>query len=517
MGQLYLRGDQNQKLTIPQIDGNFTFLRDEINATKEVDYEELNGNINLFDCFTEIVSTDDESMDEKILYIKTLPPNFTDNSPINIKAYFTTGANDNDKTIRLKLSGQTIFDSSIDTDDTAPNAQKVSIDIQLVRTSSSTAVVTGLALIGQNNYIILSNLSELDWEGDQDFEITGQNGENNAEPELLISPMNGSPFISLSYVYILESKKPTTKGIRGLYVNDFDEIVGNTASENELFTFCQIRGFNHIYLYGLTGILDSSDTREDLEIFITAAKSRGLIVGGIGGSQKRLVSPTESDYSRLWYNNTRSLATQRFNRINLENEFWNYVTAPVESGDNETFATYSTWLTNINTALNGTPYGFDVYIGKIRDGKTSSPHYQDATWVPDTEVATALIQKTKRILLAMYIESDDFKSPEWGLNKIDDRLVLLANAAAQQNKTIEIVIIFAGGTTSPDSVNDGINMGDYFKNNTFVSAWQKVLQGFASWGTLWGTDTAQNKNRLKFVGYFVYGYTDIKGLTYYWP
>lgn len=90
MSQLYLRGQQNQKLSIEKLDGNFIYLQDGIIESKQVDYTEETNSI--LDCFTESVSTTNGSLDEEILYIKTLPPNFIDNSPINIKAYFTTGA-----------------------------------------------------------------------------------------------------------------------------------------------------------------------------------------------------------------------------------------------------------------------------------------------------------------------------------------------------------------------------------------------------------------------------------------
>jgi surface antigen len=116
----------------------------------------------------------------------------------------------------------------------------------------------------------------------------------------------------------------------------------------------------------------------------------------------------------------------------------------------------------------------------------------------------------------MYISTSQFNSPAWGLNYIDEKLKLIADAAAEQNKTIEIVIIFSGKQNG---------MASYFTQNTFLSAWQKVLQGFNSWGTTWGQSTAQNKNRLKFVGYFVYTYQDsdtnpnvtgVKDLPYIW-
>jgi hypothetical protein len=504
MSQLYLRGEQSQKLTIEKLDGNFIYLQDGIIESKQIDYKEETNSI--LDCFTESVSTTNGSLEEELLYIKTLPPNFIDNSPISIKAYFTTGSNDNNKTIRLKLSGQTIFDSSIDSNDPNPNNKKVLIDLSITRTNSTTALVTGyVSFTGSGNQPLLSTLSSLDWEGEQDFEITGQNGEE-AEPKLIMSPMNGLSLLSLGYVLIQFTEMPTKKGIRGLYVNDFDTIVGNSTKENELFTFCLQRGFNHIYLYDLTSII-GSPLEDDLDNFITSAKQKGLIVGGIGGSLKRLVSLTPSDDSRLYYNNTRVSPSQRFNRLNLENEFWIYDGPPSESGQPETFATYSNWLTNINTSLQSTPYAFDVYIGNISDPGSGYTGQQ---------IATDLVQKTKRILKDMYISTSQFNSPAWGLNYIDEKLKLIADAAAEQNKTIEIVIIFSGKQNG---------MASYFTQNTFLSAWQKVLQGFNSWGTTWGQSTAQNKNRLKFVGYFVYTYQDsdtnpnvtgVKDLPYIW-
>lgn len=293
--------------------------------------------------------------------------------------------------------------------------------------------------------------------------------------------------------------------IQGLYVNDFDTVIGNQAKQNELIQFTQQRGFNTLYLYDLTNIISNPVTKTQLQSFITLAHQSGLKVGGVGGSEHRLIGGAGT-YSRLDYNNTTTLPIQKFDLLNLENEFWIYHNPPTESGQPETFAIYTQWLTNITNMLTGTTPEFDVYVGNIKD---------DGSGFTPEQVAWDLVAKNKRIMYAMYIPSVDFHAPAWGLNYIDEKLKLLADVAALQNKNIDIVIIFSGRD---------IHMKDWFIENSFVSTYHKVLTAYNNWGTTWGEETAQNKNRLKFKGYFVYTYQDsdsssvtgVKDLPFAW-
>ena len=42
--------------------------------------------------------------------------------------------------------------------------------------------------------------------------------------------------------------------LKGLYVNDFNTILGNVSQENSLLSFANVRSFNTLYLYDLNDV-----------------------------------------------------------------------------------------------------------------------------------------------------------------------------------------------------------------------------------------------------------------------
>ena len=125
----------------------------------------------------------------------------------------------------------------------------------------------------------------------------------------------------LIFVCALISVSATSnaQNIRGFYLQDFDDYLGNSTEENKILAYAQGNGFNYILFYSLGQInWNSATEKNQLAAFIHKAKTQyGIIqVGGVveyAGYVSQKIIP---------YNNSRSRSTEKFDVINQEFEFW---------------------------------------------------------------------------------------------------------------------------------------------------------------------------------------------------
>ena len=125
----------------------------------------------------------------------------------------------------------------------------------------------------------------------------------------------------LIFIFALVSIGVISKAqnIRGFYLQDFDDYLGNTTEENKILTYAQGNGFNYLLFYSLGQINWNSTTEKNqLAAFIHKAKTQyGIIqVGGVveyAGYVSQKIIP---------YNNSRTKSTEKFDVINQEFEFW---------------------------------------------------------------------------------------------------------------------------------------------------------------------------------------------------
>jgi hypothetical protein len=273
---------------------------------------------------------------------------------------------------------------------------------------------------------------------------------------------------------------------KGLYVNDYDTIIGNGNEENSLRTFTEYFGFNALYFYDLTPILASSSGRTNVREFnILVRESNVTEVGGIGGSSNTLVGTgTTGNNSRYFFNTGCTSSAETFNVFNLENEFWNY---PDNVGT-VPFLTYRDEMLAVSAVTSGTNVTFDAYIGLIRD--------ETSAYTP-SQISSFLVNRTDRILLTCYITTNQFTgTTNYGLNTIDEELELLGNAASASNRNVKIIIIFHGGTSF---------MHSYFEEYGFEQAYTEFLGAYNSW-------TSTTKNNIELLGYMIYGYQQVKDI-----
>ncbi|OHD12086.1 MAG: hypothetical protein A2086_16185 [Spirochaetes bacterium GWD1_27_9] len=113
----------------------------------------------------------------------------------------------------------------------------------------------------------------------------------------------GEPVISI---------QSDTKITRGLYVNKFDTIVGNSFEEDALLTFCNKNNINYLILYDLYKLFDKKDI---LEAFIKKAKENYKIkeIAACGGDKIFADKIVNFNLTSIY----------KFDVLNLEYEYWN--------------------------------------------------------------------------------------------------------------------------------------------------------------------------------------------------
>lgn len=120
-------------------------------------------------------------------------------------------------------------------------------------------------------------------------------------------------------------KSAYSQAVKGMYVNDFVNIVGDVTAENDLLIQAQANGYNYLILYNLYAIhntlFDITDpiTSQPLADFIEKARTL------YGITQVAGVGETYSSFTNIHDYNLDHAATpnQQLDHYNIEFEFWN--------------------------------------------------------------------------------------------------------------------------------------------------------------------------------------------------
>ncbi len=126
---------------------------------------------------------------------------------------------------------------------------------------------------------------------------------------------------------------------KGIYIDSFDAILGNTSKEDSLLHYLKDSSFNSIICYRMSSVISatlSSTKNNTLAAFLKKARSQYGIKNILASSEtydtfKSLIAP---------YNRSRADSLERFNYYYLEFEFWNsHSTSPVSSSNNGYYCT----------------------------------------------------------------------------------------------------------------------------------------------------------------------------------
>jgi len=270
-----------------------------------------------------------------------------------------------------------------------------------------------------------------------------------------------------------------SQNIKGFYVNGFDNILGNTTSENTLLNYAQGNGFNYLCLYDVSGLnLTSSTIKSQFASFISRAKTQ------YGITQVGVSSEIYSFFSSyiIPYNSGRS-SSEKVDVLNFEFEFWvsssitnlyctKYLSPNGYACDTAgAFAFAKSQFTSIDNAASANGLISEVYFGWPNDGQMK--------W---------FASRADRILLHAYRTSDvDVYS--YSRTRL--------SYAAGINSTVKIIPIFSSESSF---------MGPWLANHPITLPYVTYAAGLTA-------ETASWKQYVNLQGYHWFKYTTMPATT----
>ncbi len=277
---------------------------------------------------------------------------------------------------------------------------------------------------------------------------------------------------------------------RGIYINNFKEIIGNQVAEDEMLSFVQNEGFNYLLLYNLHHIqtqmfdITNEDTATPLIEFIEKAKTQYGIneVGAVG---EKL---TSYDKMILYNEIVNHNPNQKIDVFHMEFEFWN---KNLVSG----------YYCKTYLEKNGYPCtkvgAFDFYYKELLqlEDLSNQINVKSETYIGNPTLSECdLIGNTlDRALVHYYRKSDVYNNGNSIYNFKKYRLEELAPEIGILN----VIPVFSSRS---------YHMGPWLLENSqeqAIETWWFGQNGFDS-------DSGSWKNHINIEGYQWYRYTDYK-------
>lgn len=258
-----------------------------------------------------------------------------------------------------------------------------------------------------------------------------------------------------------------TPSYRGVYVNSFDDILGNLAAEDSLLTWCQAHNFNAISLYSLNAVM-GDERYTSLARFMRKART-----GGYGITQIAAVRGSSANFTQnANYDKARADLNERFNVYNLENEWWN-------NGPSCNFGCYTNILQSMSQkALAASP---DI----VREAYMGWFHNPDNQ---ELQQAKTLVKNLDRVLVHDYRTAPSF-------SYMQSRLSFLGRAAKSQNRVIDVIVLFSA---EPDCMQNYYSVAG--QNNTFDDAYAAIVAQHEA-------ASFNGKDNIRLIGYQVFQYS----------
>ena len=240
---------------------------------------------------------------------------------------------------------------------------------------------------------------------------------------------------------------PSVNATATIQLSNNTTILGVTANENSLLTFCNTNRINHLILYDLNAVnwggsssslgTQSSPGKQMLANFMVKARTSGITTF----SANRSSAGSNIDQI-VAYNAARASANEKFEWFCVEDEWWNGAIS---------FASFISNLRYIHDTCTGNSISTELYIG----------------W-PSTSESAQIVQFVDRL------QFHDYSSrlyPDYGYTKT--RIIDAANGCAAINKIIQIGPIFSAEYAwSP--WNEYYNfMGLWYSSHTINQAWEE--------------------------------------------
>lgn len=298
-------------------------------------------------------------------------------------------------------------------------------------------------------------------------------------------------FVSSFFLLSLYMPKAEQE-VKGLYVNDFKNIIGQKDKETALLNFAKKEGFNYLLLYNLGYIhkkmfrLNDAKSSLVLAQFIYRAKTEFGItqVGAVGETAKSFDAIDQ--YNQMHQGNS----FYTFDVYNIEFEFWNknliadyycptYINTPTTNcSKEEAFDFYLSNLKEIKKRAHKVNIKCETYIGK-----------------PTPAQCKEIGKVCDRVLVHYYRSSDLYKNGESIYQYHDYRL----SALAPEKGTLQIMPIF--------SARDN-HMGPWLEKHSKEEAYETFNYGVKGFEEI----SAEWKEHIKMQGAQWYRYTDMAAI-----
>lgn len=279
------------------------------------------------------------------------------------------------------------------------------------------------------------------------------------------------------YLFSFRVDAQQTPAFRGIYIDSFDDILGNTVKEDSLLQYAVDSSFNYLALYDLHTINFNNSTQvSKLASFIRKARETYGIaqIGAVGESYSTFQNKIGP------YNASRTNADEKFNVFNLEFEFW--TSSSVNAG-----GYYCTQYLQPNGCSCDTSGGFKFFINNLHlidslaavQGATSETYLG---WFNQGQ-GSQIQRNVDRILLHAYRVDP---SSVYGYSKT--RLQYLAS----NNSTVNVAPIFSA---EPNF------MGPWLDSHSLRDAYNKYKTDFQA-------DNSASVQYINLLGYqwFDYGF-----------
>jgi hypothetical protein len=275
---------------------------------------------------------------------------------------------------------------------------------------------------------------------------------------------------------------------RAMYVNGFENILGDVAAENELLTYAQDNGIETLLLYGLQVVnnnhnLSNPATNFILADFIYKAKTSYGVLDVAATAENSNFFTNVIDV----YNNSRSDPLEKFDTYNLEFEYW----INSSTGPGGYYCTNYLIPNGLPCTVDG---AFQFYISTLQTMKTlATNNIHSITteayvgW-PTAGQADTIGANLDRLRLHAYVSD-----PNTAFNYSDNRLIDFANGTPE----LDVSIIFS---SEPDFMQNWlINNSMSLAENIYTTDY---INGASGWA-----------NNINLVGFTYLAYTHNADIT----
>jgi hypothetical protein len=285
------------------------------------------------------------------------------------------------------------------------------------------------------------------------------------------------------FLILLFGSTLSAQTVKGLYVDGFINILGNTPREDSLLNYAHSNGFNYLALYDLHLVQNQYDftnvsTIAPMANFINRAKTQfGILqVGAIGENfwffQNRISI----------YNQAHPNVNEKFDVYNLEFEFWN----TSSTGPSGYYCT--TYLQPASLPCD-TAGAFSFYKIQLRqiDSLATVDNAISETYVgwPNAGQAHQIAVLCDRVLVHAYVTSDN---SEYAYTQ-----TRLSYFGTSPNAPVNIIVIFSS-------------------EPAFMGPWlitHPETQAFSTYYSAFQNDNSSWTNGINLIGYQWFDYSDM--------